>query len=193
VARNWRRGKPIALAYRRECTLHFHLCRLIAAADFLDQGDAVARHLLGATLQYRFPGEVGGGDERLGAGSRSPHRAFVIGDTSFHVATAPCDADVEGCRDDLAARLSVYLLVSDRTLTGTRDSVARLAKSHGTAGNIVVESAESFISIMVEWLCAFDGDAVAQAFTRIIDLYNQRVGTANMNPSLFIELKGAAA
>lgn len=187
VARNWRRRQPISIVYHSEWTIHFHLRRLLAAAEFLDQGDVVARHLLGATLQYRFP-EICALNEPLSAKPLPTERDFLIGDTAFRVAIAPGDADIEKCHDDLRAGLCVYLLVSDGMLMGIQQKVARIRKPRNAADRIVVESVESFISTMIECLSAFDGHVVNRVFASIIDLYNQRLGLIDASPSLRIQL-----
>lgn len=188
LARNWRRRQPISLVYHPTWTTHFHVHRFVTAAEFLGHGDTVTRHLLGATLQCRFPGMC---QQALNSATLLPAgRDFLIGDTAFHVAIAPRDVDIKKCRDDLQAGRFVYLLVPDGTLMGVQQDVAIRARMHDAVDRIVIESVEAFISSMIEWQAAFDGNVVAHVFASVIDRYNQRLSVINANPSLFIQLRG---
>jgi hypothetical protein len=144
----------------------------------------LAQHLVGAKLALRFPDiEVSNesfstADDQLGR-----HGDFYIGDTAFHVTVAPMLGVYERCRRNLEDGLRVYLLVPDRSLAAARQNVDLIIM-----GRAAVESIESFVSQNLEELSYFSKSKLVPGFRCLLETYNARVRTAEIDNSLLIEI-----
>lgn len=144
----------------------------------------VAQHLVGAKLSLRLPDtEVSNesfstADDQLGRPGD-----FYINDTAFHVTVAPMVGVYEKCKRNLEDGLRVYLLVPDRLLAAARQNVDLIVPS-----GVAVESIESFVSQNIEELSYFSKSKLVPGFRRLLDTYNSRVGSAEIDRSLLIEI-----
>ena len=147
---------------------------------------AVMQHLVGAKL-----------DCVLGVGTLAHHsfstadapsgRAgdFLVGDVAIHVTTAPSEALIGKCRDNLDDGLRPLIV------TGKKG----LAVAEGLAGNsnlgerIDVFEVEQFVAANLYELGAFAAAGRRTAVNDLVERYNQIVEDVETDPSLKIELK----
>jgi len=144
----------------------------------------VAQHLVGAKLQLRFP-DIRISNESASTADRPTNRQgdFLVGDTVFHVTVAPMHSVFEKCKQNIAEGFKVYVLIPDYRLPFARE----LGELHCN-GHVAVESVESFVSQNIEEISLFNSDFLKSSFTRLIELYNERVDQAETDKSLMIEL-----
>lgn len=144
----------------------------------------VAQYLVGAKLQLRFP-DIQIGNESYSTADDQLGRPgdFYVGDTAFHVTVAPMPTVYEKCRRNIEEGLRVYLLVPDRCLVGARQNAEATA-----AGQITVESIESFVGQNIEELSIFTKDRLIDGFRRLLETYNQRVDAVEVDKSMLIEI-----
>lgn len=144
----------------------------------------VSQYLVGAKLQLRFP-DLKIGNESFSTADKQlgRHGDFLLGNTVFHVTSSPTPALYEKCRRNLSDGLKVYVLVRNRDVVGTKQNA-----EHTAAGQIVVESVETFISQNLDELCAFSDEQRRAGFRRLLETYNQRVDAADINKSLMVEI-----
>lgn len=107
---------------------------------------------------------------------------FQIGDTVFHVTVSPGQAIIDKSKANLDTGLKVYLLVPDTRLVGARQNAENSA-----AGQIAVESIESFVSQNIEELAGFS-KARASQILQLLQTYNERVSQVETDKSLLIEI-----
>lgn len=148
------------------------------------KSEYVAKHLIGAKLQLRFPG-IMVSNESASTADRPTHRSgdFTIGDTVFHVAVSPSKGVYEKCQKNLEEGLKVYLIVPDGKLAGARQLVEQYCNAQ-----IAIESLESFISQNIEEISVFAADQLKHNLANLINIYNDRVNAVEMDKSLLIEL-----
>lgn len=84
---------------------------------------AVARHLVGAKLQLRYP-QVAVENFSFNASGAQQRRLgdFFVGDTAFHVTVSPMAGVYDRCDANLDAGHRVCLIVPDRSLVGVRQN-----------------------------------------------------------------------
>lgn len=158
--------------------------QLIKESQTENKGGPVAQHLVGAKLQLRFP-EIKISNEPTSAADAPTNRwgDFSINNTIFHVTVAPMQAVFEKCQQNLNEGLKVYLLVPDSKLAAARELGQQFC-----GGLIAVESLESFISQNIEEISAFSNNQLKQNIINLVDLYNKRVDSVEIDKSLMIEL-----
>ena len=144
----------------------------------------VAKYLVGAKLQLRFP-EMEVRNEKSSASDDSSGQPgdFVLGDTTFHVAVAPTPAHFAKCRQNLHMGLRVFLLVPDDFVFGARQNADLTAE-----GQIAVESIESFVAQNIEEISKFSRNAVVDGLRRLLEMYNTRVNAAGIDKTMMIEI-----
>lgn len=157
---------------------------VLDAARIAGKAGAVAQYLVGAKLQLRFP-ELEVANEPVSAGDVQTGRLgdFEIGDTVFHVTTAPGQAVYEKCQRNIALAKRVCLLVPDRALQGARQILHEAAP-----GRVMVESLESFVANNLEEMALFSQTALVSGLRRLLEEYNRRVEAAETDRSLLIEI-----
>ncbi len=65
------------------------------------------------------------------------------------------------------------------------------ADGRGKAGEVSVESIESFVSQNIEELSDFSSGKVSENLKRLLEIYNERVGAAETDLSLQIRIPSA--
>jgi len=158
--------------------------------DLLEQSAAghsaslVARHMVGASLQLRFP-DITVSNVHSGAADVQAGRLgdFELGDTAFHVTMSPFEGVFDKCRRNVEAGFRVYLVVPDGKLLGARQNAENVLPDR-----IAVESIESFIANNIEELSVFSTTELVSGFRRLLDLYNERVAAVDSDRSLLIDI-----
>jgi hypothetical protein len=144
----------------------------------------VAQYLVGAKLQLRFPETEISNESYSTADVQTGRRGdFRIGDTVFHVTVAPMPALYEKCKRNIDEGFKVYLLVPDRLVAGTKQNSELQA-----AGQISVESIESFVSQNIDELSGFSHSEVKKELRQLLETYNNRVDAVETNKSMMIEI-----
>src|SRR5262249_34034475 len=127
------------------------ICDLLALAEDTGKRGPVAQYLVGAKLVLRFP-ELEVRNESYSAADDPSGQPgdFVVADAAFHATVAPTPGHFEKCRRNLQGGRRVFLLVPDSVLAGARQNAELTA-----AGQIAVESIESFVGQNVDELSGF--------------------------------------
>lgn len=146
---------------------------------------AVLQHLVGAKL-----------DCAMGVGQLTHHsfstadapggRAgdFLLGDVVIHVTTAPSEAVIAKCRDNINAGLRPVLVTRQRRLQTAED----LADNAGIADRIDAFEIEQFIALNLYELGKFGLAGRKTAVRDVVSRYNEIVDQVETDPSLKIEL-----
>ena len=144
----------------------------------------VSQYLVGAKLQLRFPDlEISNESFSTADVQLGRHGDFYFGDTVFHVTVSPAPALYDKCKRNLNDGLRVYVLVRNRDVVGTKQNAENIA-----AGQIVVESVETFVSQNLDELSSFSDDQRRERFLLLLRMYNRRVEAADINKSLLVEI-----
>ncbi len=176
--------KEIQFDYNPEYPTWKIIHALLSQAINEGKAGAVACHLVGATLQLRFP-DIKISNESANTAYQPTTRSgdFTIEDTVFYVMIHPMLPVFDKCRANIKNGLRPLLLVPDSILIGSR----QLASESGVE-RFAVESLESFISLTLERMSAFGTKHLKNNIINLIRLYNQRVNEAETDKSLMIEL-----
>lgn len=174
----------IKLVYEPSKTTWQAVQSLLAQARETGKEGPLAQHLVGAKLELRFP-KIDIGNESYSTADDQLGRPgdFCIGDTAFHVTVAPMPALYQKCQKNIDDGYRIYLLVPDRTLNGARQNADLILP-----GKIAVESIESFVSQNIEELSDFSKQKLAAGFRLLIETYNKRVYSCEIDKSMLIEL-----
>jgi hypothetical protein len=144
-------------------------------------GRHIAVHLVGATLQLRFPSNDFHGVRvaRDAVDDADPPTDrpgdFVIGDTVFHVTVSPSRRHFEKCEQNVLSNLRPLLLVPESQLANVTGA---LKLQYST--RIGATSIESFISQNMEEMSVFSYGALREQVKRLIEVYNQRIDEAEL-------------
>lgn len=149
-------------------------------------GGVVEQHLVGAKLQTRhakaeisnFPGHAG--DVQTGRPGD-----FLVGNTVYHVTTAPSPQVIRKCRTNVESGLYPILLVPDEMVSKAKS----FAEYAGIEKRISVIAIEDFIALN---LVEMANDSASQFFDvliQIIEIYNMRLEEVETDMSLKIEVQ----
>lgn len=145
---------------------------------------AVLQHLVGAKL-----------DCVLGVGKIKHHSVstadapsqragdFLVGDAAIHVTTAPGEAVIARCKDNLERNQRPLLVTWQRGLAVAEG----LAENAGLAARIDLFEIEQFIALNLHEWSRFGTESRKTAVADLIDRYNTIVGQVETDPSLKIE------
>jgi hypothetical protein len=107
---------------------------------------------------------------------------FLIGDTAIHVTTAPTEALIRKCCDNLAQSLRPLVIT---TQSGVGGAIA-LAKNADVAERIDIIEIEQFIATNVYEWSAFQQTKRSVTVRQIVNAYNRIIDQCETNPSLKI-------
>ncbi len=146
---------------------------------------AVMQHLVGAKIETALA-DVKIVHEGFSVADAPSGRKgdFLIGDTAIHVTTAPTEALIKKCRDNLAQGVRPLIIT---TQSGVGGAIA-LAKNAGVAERIDIIEIEQFIATNVyEWM-TFQQAKRAVSVRQMIKAYNRIIDQCETDPSLKIEM-----
>jgi hypothetical protein len=144
----------------------------------------VAHHLVGATLQLRYPDiEVENYAFSTSDVQQGRLGDFLLGGTAFHITVAPMAGLFEKCRGNLLEGYRVYVIVPDRSVVGTRQIAEGIEPR-----KISVDSIESFVGGNVDELARFGREEMLEQFRALLLAYNGRVDAIEMDKSMLIEI-----
>jgi hypothetical protein len=157
---------------------------ILAAARQTAKEGPVARYLVGAYLQLRFPDkEIENKAYSTADEQQNRPGDFFVGTTAFRVTIAPMPAVFEKCQRNAENGLRPFLLVPERLLQGARQN-ADLKPSIP----IEVEAIESFVAQNILRLSEFSSDLLPARFRRLLEIYNERVNAVEIDKSMLIEI-----
>jgi hypothetical protein len=174
----------VKFIYNPEHTAWQSIHAILESAREVGKEGPVAQYLVGAKLALRFP-DI---DVRNDMSSTQDELSgipgdFLIGDGVFHVTVAPNLGHFEKCKQNIDMGFSVYLLVPQRRLAGTKDIA-----EDSLPGRVTTQSIESFVAQNLEELSMFSKDKLRAGFRLLLEKYNERVDTIEPDKSLLIEI-----
>jgi Domain of unknown function (DUF4928) len=176
--------KRVKATFDQNTTTRRFVRTIIENATLNGKGGPVAEYLVGAKLALRFP-QMQIRNKRFATSDSQGGFSgdFEIGNTVFHITTAPMPELYDKCRANLERGLRIYLIVPDSIVVGARQNAELVA-----TGRIAVESIESFIATNIDELSEFDGDNLKSGFLRLLEKYNHRVSEVEPDKSMLIEI-----
>lgn len=146
---------------------------------------AVMQHLVGAKIETALPAlkikHEGFSVADAPAGRKGD---FLIGDTAIHVTTAPTEALIRKCCDNLAQNLRPLIIT---TQSGVGGAIA-LAKNADVAERIDVLEIEQFVATNVYEWSAFQQAKRTFTVRQLVDVYNRIIDQCETDPSLKIAM-----
>lgn len=147
---------------------------------------ALMQHLVGAQLDCALgPGQLAHNSYSTADAPTGRAGDFLAGDVAIHVTTAPSEALIHKCGDNLDAGLRPVII------TGKRG----LPVAEGLAGNadlgerIDVFEIEQFLAANFHEPGAFNSEGRRAALDSLVERYNQIVEDVETDPGLKIELR----
>lgn len=147
---------------------------------------AVIQHLVGAKLDCA----LGLGNFTHNSFSTSDAQTgrsgdFFIGDVAIHVTTAPGEAVIRRCRQNLDEGHRAIIVTTSRGLTAAEV----LAENAGLGDRIDVFEVEQFVALNLYELGKFGAEGRKIAVSELLKRYNEIVDEFETDPSLQIESK----
>lgn len=185
-------SKPFVLHYDPSKSLRS------IVADLLDQAvkrqkenpgttyaGTMLQHLVGAKLEIILPGDKRPQHHGANVADASTARAgdFVFDDVAIHVTTAPTEALLRKCKNNLSAGLRPIII----TITDSRAGAESLAKIQGIEERLDIIEAEQFLSTNVMEWGYFVTPLQQEQIHRLIGCYNQIISLAETDQSLQIK------
>lgn len=171
-----------------------HLVRDILDQANLRQKDLPGVHYVGAVLQHLVGAKL---DCALGAGvcnhnsfstadaPRDRIGDFSVGEVSIHVTTAPGEAVIERCRENLNDGYMPVIITLQRGVI----VAAGLAENRGLEERIDIFEIEQFIASNLYEAGEFRAKGWKDAINCLIDDYNAIIESVETDPSLRIEIR----
>jgi hypothetical protein len=188
----YHRSKPFSLKVDSSKSIRSIISDLIEAA-FARQREcpgvmvtgAVMQHLVGAKIETALPNAKIVHEGFSVADAPSGRKGdFLIGDTAIHVTTAPTEALIRKCCDNLAQSIRPLIIT---TQSGVGGAIA-LAKNADVAERIDIIEIEQFIATNVYEWTAFQQTKRAVSVRQMIEVYNRIIAQCETDPSLKIEI-----
>lgn len=156
------------------------------ATPGMQYAGAALQHLVGAKLDCA----LGAGKFEHNSFSTSDAQSgragdFAIGDVAIHVTTAPGEAVIGRCRDNLDGGLRPIIVTTARGLTVAEG----LAVNADLGERIDIFEAEQFVALNLYELGQFAAEGRRVAVNDVVTRYNQIVEEFETDPSLKIELR----
>lgn len=186
-------GKPFKIRLDASRSLRTLVRDVIAQAEERQKttpgvyyAGAVMQHMVGAKLDCA----LGQGQFEHNSYSTSDQQSgragdFFVGDVAIHVTTAPGEAVIERCRDNLNDGFRAVLVTGQRGLT-----VAEALADNASLGDrIDVFEIEQFIALNLYELGKFAADGRRVAVSDLVKRYNEVIEDVETDPSLKIEFR----
>lgn len=146
---------------------------------------AVMQHLVGAKLQVALPKvkiEHKGFSVADAPGGRKGD--FLIGDTAIHVTTAPTEALIRKCRDNLSKNIRPVIITTDSGAGGAHS----LARNAEIADRIDILEIEQFVATNVYEWSSFMQAKRPPKVAELVEEYNKIIDSCETDPSLKISI-----
>ena len=186
-------GKPFKLRLDASRSLRVLVRDVISQAEArqrkssgMQYAGAVLQHLVGAKLDCA----LGIGSFEHNSFSTSDLQSgragdFVIGDVAIHVTTAPGEAVIERCRDNIDSGYRPIVVTSSRGLAAAE----MLAENADLGERIDVFEVEQFVALNLYELGKFAAEGRRIAIGEVVERYNRIVEQVETDPSLKIEFR----
>ena len=149
---------------------------------------AVMQHLVGAKLSLAFPNmHIGHNGFSVADAAGARKGDFLVGDTSIHVTTAPSEALIRKCCDNLSENLRPVIIT---TQSGAGGAIA-LAKNADLDDRIDVLEIEQFVATNIYEWSMFENMQRPIKIHNLIDIYNRIIDQVETDPSLKIAVGGS--
>lgn len=186
-------GKPFKIRLDSSRSLRTLVRDVIAQAEErqrnapgMQYAGAVLQHFVGAKLDCAL-GEGMFEHNSFSTSDAQSGRAgdFFIGDVAVHVTTAPGEAVVERCRDNINDGFRPIIVTTQRGLTAAEV----LSENAGLGDRIDVFEVEQFVALNLYELGKFAADGRRIAVGDLVTRYNDIVDEFETDPSLKIEFR----
>lgn len=147
---------------------------------------AIAQHLVGAKLKIRFP-DADVNVESYTTADVQTGRAgdYEIGDTALHVTMAPGEKIFKDrCVHNLREGFRPRVLVPEDAVA----AAVQIARLSDLEKKVAIQSIEDFVGTNIEETAGFAKDGIRAKLRELLELYNQRIETAESDMSLKIEI-----
>jgi len=146
---------------------------------------AVMQHLVGAKLEVMsMPVEI----EHHGfAVADSPGKRkgdFLVQDAAIHVTTAPTEALIRKCKENLEQGCRPVIITTERGVGGAQ----ALAQNVGLADRIDILEVEQFIAANIYEKSGFKESSRTATVQEVLQRYNQIIDSSESDPSLKVVL-----
>jgi len=146
---------------------------------------AVMQHLVGAKIETILPTakikHEGFSVADAPAGRKGD---FLIGDTAIHVTTAPTEALIRKCRDNLSQNIRPLIIT---TQSGVGGAIA-LAKNANVSERIDILEIEQFIATNIYEWSEFQQAKRALTVRQLVEAYNSIIDQCETDPNLKIAM-----
>lgn len=144
---------------------------------------AVIEHLVGAKLELASPDDrIEHKGSAVADASTKRHGDFLIGDTAIHVTTAPSEALLRKCSDNLAANLRPLIITTEEGAGGAK----ALSKNLNLAERVEILELEQFVTTNVLERSRFQREQRPITVRELIDCYNRIISKCETDPGLRI-------
>jgi len=146
---------------------------------------AVMQHFVGAKLEMALP-EIQIDHKGFSVADAPTGRKgdFLVGDTSIHVTTAPSEALIRKCRDNLNENLRPVII----TTQGGAGGAGALAKDADVDDRIDILEVAQFIATNIYELSGFQHDKRPVKIKDLVNAYNRIIEQTETDPSLKISI-----
>ena len=146
---------------------------------------AVMQHLVGAKLGWVTDAMIEHNGFSVADAPTGRAADFSFGDVAVHVTTAPSEAMMRKCADNLSRGLRPLVVTSEDGVGGARAH----ARQMEIDDRVDIIEFEQFIATNLFERSRFDRDARPVAVKDLIDSYNRIVGACETDPSLKIDFE----
>lgn len=196
-------GKPFTLRMDPASSLRFVVGDILEQAiDRQKKGGAgtmvagaVLQHLVGAKLELalgtgkvkhsRFTRQIEHYSFSTADSPRGRKGDFLIGDVAIHVTTAPGEAVIERCRENLREGLNPILVTAKTQVA----AATGLAEGRGIDTRLDIFEVEQFVALNLHELAGFETASRQLAVGSLIECYNAIIENVETDPSLRIEFQ----
>lgn len=145
----------------------------------------VLQHLVGAKLSLILPPQSLRFHGSSVADSPTERRGdFIVDDVVIHCTTAPAEALLAKCGDDLASGFRPMIITLFQRVALTE----QMSSDRGMNGRIEILDFEQFIASNVYEISLFQSSERKITIRRLIDAYNRIVAECETDPSLRVDL-----
>jgi hypothetical protein len=179
---------PLNLSFDQSKTLRVALGSILEQARHR-QRDAqgmmltgtVLQHLVGAKLSLALPDlKIDHHGASVADGVSARPGDFHVGDVAIHCTTAPSEALLNKCKDNIAQNMRPLILTLDKGLV-TAES---LAEQVGLADRVEVMDALQFLAANLYEMSLFKAAERGATVQRLVDRYNDIIDQVETDPSL---------
>lgn len=147
---------------------------------------AVMQHIVGAKLDIVTDRRVTHHGASVADAPSNRAGDFLIGDVAVHVTTAPGEALIHKCQNNLSSGLRPVIVTTEDGVGGAK----ALARQAGIDDRLDIIEIEQFIATNVYEWSKFQRDNRSSTVAEIIERYNAIVAKCESDPSLRIEFDG---